>query len=156
MKGFTYYDTIPVIPEPTIPEIIAGLSSAQKGKLLQGFTILGRTAYRLVANRLAIDEKAVDRLFGKMDEMEANSRSLMRGEVIVTPEVVDPDTGEVTTPAVYNTPPADSGELLTTIQDDFSDDFTSGQVTAVLTKMVKYSKHDGSGNWNFYKNNVIL
>lgn len=80
----------------------------------------------------------------------------MRGEVVVTPAVLDPETGEVVTPAVYNTPPTTANALLTQVQNEFADDFTSQQVLAILTKMVEYSKHDGTGNWAFYSANVIL
>ena len=55
-----------------------------------------------------------------------------------------------------NTPPTTAAQLLSQVQDDFSDDFTGAQVSAILTKMVNYSKHDGSGDWDFYKDNVIL
>lgn len=57
---------------------------------------------------------------------------------------------------VYNTPPSNAAGLLSAVQDEFADDFTPIQVEAILTKMVEYSKYDGTGNWTFYKNNVIL
>ena len=75
---------------------------------------------------------------------------------IVTPAEYDEETGEETTPAVYNTPPATASALLTQVQDDFVEDFTSGQVQAILTKMVEFSKSNGSGDWDYYKTNVIL
>ena len=160
MPGFTHYDLIPTTPPQTIPEMIAELSGGQKGQLLNAFVIYGKSAYKKVSARLQIDEKVVETLFNQMDLMEETSRSLMRGEVVETPAVIDndpqsPTFGEVLTPAVYNTPPATAGALLTAVQDAFSENFTSQQVEAVLTKMVEYSKHDGTGTWIFYAAEVV-
>ena len=151
--GFTYYDTIPVQPQPTTAEIVAALSGQEKIDVLNGFI------KKIIPNRLkystTVPEGVIKHLYRKIDEIEERARALMRGEVLITPAVIDPNTGEVTTSAVYNTPPETSGALLSQVQDDFDDDFTAGQVTDILTKMVEYSKHDGSGNWTFYKAEVI-
>ena len=94
-------------------------------------------------------------MYRAVDEIEETACSYMRGEVLVTPAVIDPDTGEVLEEAVYNTPPTTANQLLTAIQDLFNEDFTSGQVSAILTKMVQYSKHNGTGDWAFYSTEVI-
>ena len=52
-------------------------------------------------------------------------------------------------------PPNTQTVLKNAIQDDFSDDFTATQVNAVLLKMVQFSRHDGTGTFNFYKEEVI-
>ena len=152
--AFTFYNIKPVIVLPTISEIIASLTGGQKGQILNGFAKGTRPI--VLARYIGIDQLAVIRLYVKMDEMEEMSRSLMRGEVVITPAVIDPETGEVTIPVVYNTPPSNASGLLSAIQDAFSDDFTSGQVSAVLTKMVEYSKYNGTGDWTYYSSNVIL
>ena len=153
--GFTYYNIIPVTPQPTLQELIDALSGGQKTAVLNGFikkTLPKQLAYDVPGIKRAV----VVRLYQAIDSIEELSRSLMRGEVLITPAVVDPQTGEVTTPVVYNTPPVNSGELLSAVQDAYTDIFTSAQVTTILTKMVEYSKKDGTGDWTFYKNNVIL
>ena len=153
--GFTYYNTRPVVSRLTIQELIDNLSGVQKGAILDGFVkkILPKT---LAYDVSGLSREVVVRLYRAIDEIEEVSRHLMRGEVIITPAVIDPVTGEVTIPAVYNTLPAKAGALLSAVQGVFSEDFNAIQVTAILTKMVEYSKYDGSGDWAFYKNNVTL
>jgi hypothetical protein len=155
MGGFTCFNTRPMAQNPSISELVAALDGEEKIKILRGFTVLGRKAYGVVASRLMLNEKVVDRLFGKIDDMQKLSASLMRGEIVITPAEVDQQTGEEITPAVYNTPPANAGALLAAVQDEFSDDFNPVQVTAILTKMVEYSKWNGSGDWVFYSNEII-
>ena len=152
--GFTYFDTIPSPTQPTIQEIIDGMSGAQKVAVLNGFV------EKILPKKLAYDvpglsKQAIITLYRAIDSIEETARSLMRGEVLITPAVIDPGTGEIITPAVYNTPPANAAELLVEVRDAFVDVFTSAQVEAVLTKMVEYSKHDGTGNWAFYAAEVI-
>ena len=146
MLGFTYYNEIPVNVVPTTAGIVAGLSGAEKTAILDGFT--AKIHPSKLKYTTTVSEGVIKHLYRKIDEIEERARELMRGEVIVTPA-----DGE--TPAVYNTPPSTSGALLTQVQDDFSDDFTSVQVSAILTRMVNYSKHDGSGTWSYYKTEVI-
>jgi len=132
MIGFTYFDTKPIVVKPTIAELVASLSSADKVLILNGFTkkILPRRLKYLTT----VSEQVIKHLYRAIDAVEERSRELMCGE----------------------TPPSTANQLLTQIQDEFSDDFTSGQVNAILTKMVQYSRFDGSGDWTFYRNNVIL
>ena len=155
MAGFTCFNTKPVAQKPSISELVAALESEEKIKILQGFATLGRKACGVVASRLMIDEKVVDRLFGKIDDMQKLSASLMRGQIEITPADVDQQTGKEINPAVYNTPPANAGALLAAVQDEFSDDFNPVQVTAILTKMVEYSRYSGDGTWEYYSNEII-
>jgi len=153
--GFTYYDTPPTPSVPTIQELIDALSGAQKTAILDGFT------QKILPKKLSYDipglsRRVIQRLYEAIDSIEEMARSLMRGEVLITPAVIDPETGEITTAAVYNTPPTSASELLSDVEDAFIDVFTSTQVEAVLTRMVEYSKHDGSGDWTYYSANVIL
>jgi len=152
--GFTYYDSIPVPQQPTTAEIVASLTNVQKVAILDGFVkkiLPQRLKYQIDVPKIIIVH-----LYKKIDAIEERARELMRGEIVITSMIIDPKTGEVTKPAVMNTPPTTVAQLLSQVQDDFSDDFTGGQVQAILTKMVAYSKHDGSGDWTFYKENVIL
>jgi len=142
MIGFSYYDDVPST-EPTTQEILASLTGAQKLAVLNGFA--NKTPVIQLKHAVGIHSYAIRHLYQKIDEIEEMARALMRGEVIVTP-------GE---PPVYNTPPTTSGELVAMVQDEFSEDFSTAQVTAVLTKMVEFSKHDGTGNWAYYQSAVI-
>jgi len=47
----------------------------------------------------------------KIKAITAYCEQLMQGLVIVTPAVIDPETGEIITPAVYNTKPETIAEL---------------------------------------------
>lgn len=159
--GFTYYNEIPTPETPTISELVASLSAQERGDILNGFTA-GVLPERLTAwvrkyyNRPFRPKKAVvRRLYQAINNIEEYSRTLMRGELLITPAVIDPDTGEVTEEAVYNTPPTTANQLLTAVQDEFTEDFTPAQVEAILTKMVQYSKHDGTGTWTYYKTEVV-
>lgn len=151
--GFTSYNSRPVIPQPTTQEIVASLTSVQKGAILNGFALNVRP--KVLKYKEGIPFSVVVHLYKKLDEIEEASRHLMRGEVIITPAVIDPETGEVITPAVYNIPPVNAAALLSAVQDVFSADFTAIQVTAILTKMVEYSKWNGLGDWAFYSTEVI-
>lgn len=151
--AFSYYNSIPVASLPTTQEIIASLSGPQKQSVLNGFA-RGIKAITL-ARHIDIAENAVSHLYARLDEIEETARKYMRQEIVITPAVLDPETGEVITPAVYNDPITNAADLLVAVRDVFADVFTSAQVQAVLTKMVEYSKHDGTGNWAFYSTEVI-
>jgi hypothetical protein len=151
--GFTSYNSRPVVIQPTTQEIVALLTNVQKGAILNGFALNVRP--KVLKYKEGIPFPVVVHLYKKLDEIEESARHLMRGEVIITPAVVDPETGEITIPAVYNTPPTNATILLNEIQDTFSDDFNAIQITAILTKMIEYSKWNGSGDWEYYSAEVI-
>jgi len=100
--GFTYYDEVPTVPQPTIQELIASLSGAQKVAVLNGFVkkILPK---QMAYDTPGISRQVVARLYRAIDGIEEYSRTLMRGELLITPAVIDEDTGEITSPAAYNT-----------------------------------------------------
>ena len=150
---FTYYNQKPVPAVLTTQDLVASLTGAQKVAVLNGFAkdIKPKT----LATKAGIPRSTAFHLYRKLDEIEETSRVLMRGELLITPEVVDPQTGEITSPAVYNTPPGTSAILNTAIATRFSVDFSVAQIGAILTKMYNYAKWDGSGTWTYYKTEVI-
>ena len=150
---FSYYNTKPVVVKPTTQEIVASLSSVQKLAILNGFAT--NVKAKTLGYSVGIKFPVVVHLYKKLDEIEEVSRSLMRGEVVITPVLVDLETGEITKPTVYNTPPSSAAALLSEVQDAFVVDFTATQVTAILTKMVECSKWNHSGDWAFYSTEVI-
>ena len=151
--GFTYYNSKPAPVESTTAEIVASLTNDQKVAVLNGF------AKKVLPKRLKyqtdVPEGVIVHLYRKIDDIEETARILMRGELVITPAEYN-EFGEETSPAVYNTPPSTSTQLKNQVKDAFADDFTEAQVIAILTKMVEYSKYDGSGDWTFYKDNVII
>jgi hypothetical protein len=153
MAGFPYYNEIPVETPPTLGELVDALTGQEKGAILDGFTV--GTAEVTVARRILVPESTVLALYEAIKQMTKRSTELMRGEVELVPAVVDPETGEIITPPVYNTPPASAAELLAEMQDTYSEWFSEGEVTAILIRMVEYSKHDGTGDWAFYSTEVI-
>jgi len=152
MAGFYCFTQPTPVVEPTIKEKIATLSSQQKTDILNHFIMAKPAAH--VATELKLPLEFVNYLFELIDNMQATARAYMRGEVVITPAVLDGD-GNITTPAVMNTPPATQTALGTTIAPLF-DDFTAGQVTAIVSAMMKWSKFDGTGTFAFYKSQIIL
>lgn len=150
--GFTHYDEAPVSAKPTTQELIASLSDGNRGKILQGF--IDETDPDDLAHRIFEDKGVIKFLYRKMIVMKTQSYKRMRGEILITEAIRDAE-GEITTPAVYNTPPATSDDLIAEIEADLNNEFTTQQVTAILTKMVQQSKHDGTGTWAFYRTEVI-
>ena len=49
----------------------------------------------------------------KTKKITSDCENLMKGQVIITPAVIDPETWEITKPAVYKTPPKTEAELQT-------------------------------------------
>lgn len=131
MIGFSYYDEPASNSGPSTQEMLAALSGAQKLAILDGFA--NKVPIRRLMFQQLIDPSVIRHLYGKIDAIEEASRILMNGD----------------------TPPATSSALLAAVQDDFSDDFTGGQVSAILSKMIECSKHDGTGDWNYYKAAVV-
>jgi len=155
--GF-YCFTSPATPTVlTVKQRIALLSGQQKSSLLDGF--INKIPPEHLDHKLLIPLDLIKYVFDKVDEMQTLSKQYMRGEVIITPAVThfDPITHElvIDTPAVMNTPPTTQSELYNIIQPLF-DDFTTGQVTAIMNAMVKWSKYDGTGTFAFYAAQIIL
>jgi len=151
MIGFEHFDEV-VSTAPTTQEILASLSGAQKLAILNGFA--EEVPVRRLMFQILVDKGAIGHLYNKLKEIRNLSKALMRGEVLITPAVIG-DDGEVLEAEVYNTPPETSSALLAAVADDFSDDFTEGQVTAVLGKMLEYSRSTKDGNWAYYSQGVI-
>ena len=153
--GFTYYDTPPApTPKPTTAEIVASLSGGQKTGILNGFINRPKSVPpKKLGTEIQLSSKIIEHLYRKIDAVEETARKYMRGEVVVTPAEYD-EEGNETTSAVYNDIPNTLTALKNTVAPFFDDAFTTAQVGAVLSKMVEYSKYDGSGTWTFYKEEV--
>ncbi len=146
MTGFTFYDTPISTPQQTIQELLDGLSAEQKGDILNGFA--NRVKPVVLSDRKQLKYSVVKRLYEQIDAVEEKARSYMRGEVIIKEAVFE--DGEEASPAEYNKPPTTANALKNLIVADFADIFSSGQVTAILNKMYKYSKRDRTGDFAYY------
>ena len=159
--GFTFYDDTST-PAPTITEILAGLTTAQKLGVLNGFAegikpIDWRQWMKDTDDTVPrnVPRVAIRRLYEEIDAIEDWCRAEMRGERLVTPAVLDEDPesptfGEVITPAVFNTPPTGVTGLRSVAASAFQEVFTSSQVTAVVNKMIEYSKSTKDGDFAYY------
>jgi len=155
--GFTYYNEISQPAEPTLQDIINSLTGIQKSAVLDGFTnkiLPGRLKYTI-----AIPERAIQRLYNAIDSIEETARAIMREEVVLVEGTYDEDGNEITPPE-YNVAPDTPAELLADVALNFADIFTEAQVSAVLQRMVEYSRVDSSGDpigdWAYYSTNVVL
>lgn len=155
--GFYCFTAPPAPAILTVKQRIALLSGGQKLSMLDAF--INKIPPEHLDHKLLIPLDLIQYVFNKVDEMQALSKQYMRGEVIITPAVthLDPITREmvIDTPAVMNTPPTTQVELYNIIQPLF-DDFTSGQVTAIMNAMIKWTKYDGTGTFSFYAAQIIL
>jgi len=141
--GFTNYEAPPA--EPTLQELIAALTAGQKTTVLDSFAT-GKGVVE-VKDAAGIPTSVVIRLYAEIKRIEDTSRLLMRGEYITG---YDGDGNPQ-----YASAPTDAAELLAAVEDEFVATFTSSQVEAILTKMVQYSKGDGTGTWTFYSTEVV-
>lgn len=151
MIGFYRFYEKPIPVELTVKEKIALLSSVQKTSLLDAF--INETPPEHLDYKLMIPIELIRYLFDKIDNIQILSKSYMRGEVIITPAVLD-EFGVETTPAVMNIPPTNQTALAVIITPLF-DDFTAGQITAILNVMIKWTRYDGSGTWAFYASEIV-
>jgi len=154
--AFTTYIR-PVVEQPTLQEILASLSGTQKLSILNGYA--DRVPEGRLKHILPIPVAAIKSLYDAIDDVRDLSAQYMREEVLLVDEEIDPETGEVTTPAVFNDPPADLTELKALVSTELDEVFTEAQVGAVINKMIEYSEIDADGNyigtWTVYAAEVV-
>ena len=147
----------PVVEQPTLQEILASLSGTQKLSILNGYA--DRVPEGRLKHILPIPVAAIKSLYDAIDDVRDLSAQYMREEVLLVDEEIDPETGEVTTPAVFNDPPVDIVELKALVSTELDEVFTEGQVGAVINKMIEYSEIDADGNyigtWTVYAAEVV-
>jgi len=148
MIGFTNYDEPTVVPQLTLKERIALMTNAEKVNILNGF--IAKTLPARLKYTVPVSLDLIKEMYKEFDRIEETSRSLMRGEIIVKPEVIDSKTGEVTTPAVYNKIPNSIAVLKSTLSPEFVDSFNTSEVGYIVDKMIKHSKADGKGTAAYY------
>ena len=158
MAGFTFYDTPEVVEQPTVSEILNAMSQEEKLAILDYFARLNYVGNNkrnlLIAAWYKLPVRNVKIVCDAFDEVEEFARVAVRGEIIDTPASTDPETGEVT-PATYVPATTTPTALKNAVYAEFTETFTQSQCDAILAKMVAYSKRDGSGDWDFYKTEVV-
>jgi hypothetical protein len=137
----------------TLKQQVKALSDDQRAALIIGFRTMIPAAH--LDHRMGLSQGIIQYVYDGIDAIQESCRSHMRGEVVVTPAVLDAN-GNVITPAVYNTPPTTQVMLRTTVSPLFLEDYPQLFVTNVIQEMVDWCKYDGTGNFTFYKNNIIL
>ena len=157
--GFTtYIQPAPPTP-PTLEERFSELTGAEKFAVLNGFE------NKILANRLkaiiGLPKDLIHGIYLAIDLIEEYSRSLMRGEILITEGEYDPDTGEEITPPVYNTPPASLDELKAELVTQSTGViFNEAEIGIVVDTMITYSEIDKYGlpigTLAVYAANVIL
>ena len=156
--SFTFYDTPEVAEQPTVSEILASMSNQEKIAILNNFARLNYVGSNkrnlLIAAWYKLSVRNVKMVCDALDEVEEFARVAMRGEIVDTPASTDPETGEVT-PATYVPPTTTVTALKNAVYAEFTGTFTQAECDAILAKMVAYSKRDGSGDWDFYKTEVV-
>lgn len=150
--GFTNYDVATPQPQPTTAELVASLTSTQRGQILDGFS--NKILPQRLKSIIFVDPSIIRYLYARIDAIEEWCRLLLRGELVETPEIVDPETGEITTPAVYVTPPTTLAGLKTAVNGEFGTEFTSDQSDSIVDKMIAMSKSDGTGDALYYLSKV--
>ena len=129
MIGFSTYDT-PVNTTPTTAELVAGLSSAQRLAVLNGF--IAKTPPIELKHATGVATAVIRHLYAAIDRVEEYCRGVMRNS--------DPPTGIVALRGLVNT--------------EFASEFTAGQSSAIANSMVLWSKSTGDGDFAYYAENV--
>ena len=148
---FKYYNIKSVAEKLTTLQMVASLTGEQKLAVLNGFS--KNVKFKKLATEQHINRYVVAHLYKKIYEIEKISRSLVRGEILITSAKYNKE-GELITPAEYNVVPSTIIVLKSQIAKLFKDDFTTIQSNAIVSKMVAYSKFAGNGIWSFYSTEI--
>lgn len=155
--GFYCFTSPEVVVELTLEQKIAVIPNAKKVEILNAFIMRIPAAH--LDHKIGIAKELIESIYDLISNLQDTAKLYLKGTYIITPEVshIDPTTLQkiIDTPAVYNVIPTTQVALGTALQPLFTD-FTTVQVTAIVSAMVKWSKYDGSGTFAFYKSQVIL
>jgi len=152
MIGFYCFTQPPVVEEPTMKQKVAALTEEQRAGILKYFA--NQRIPQHAARELKLNRKLVEFLYEQIDAVQTACRSYMRGEIIITSAVLD-EEGNITTPAVMNTPAASGAELREALRSQFTDYITATMFGNIVTAIFNYSKYDGSGSFAFYAQEIV-
>lgn len=159
MKSIGFYSfavSTPVVEQPIKTQVLA-LTAEKRIQLLNHFIM--KSSVNHTARELGLTPALIEDVFDTIASIQERCRSLMRGEVIITPAVthIDPETLQVVidTPAVMNTPPTTKVALKTLVKDEYNDTFPNTFTGDVMEAMILWS-NNGVGDFAFYKSHIIL
>lgn len=147
--GWTHYDVVPDPPN-TIDDltnaqliVIGNEYTADQNRYAAYITVFSDTEFAGIENI----KYHVDWVYETMDRIQAYSAQLMNGQVVISTE-----------PTVYNTPPTGQTELNTQldtlIDDPYINELNTTKINWATSRMIEYSKEDGSGDWAYYSAQV--
>jgi len=141
--GFTTYITPAPAPQPTLLERIAALSSSQKTAILNGYA--ADTKPLVLKHEIGISQQLIVAINTEITNIRKLTKAIIREEILITEGAYDEEGNEITAP-VFNDAPTSINDLKDEVAANFTDIFTSGQVGAVIDKMIEWSEVDASGN----------
>lgn len=150
-----YYNTpTPLKVEKTFAELKAETSDAilatgiaEFNKFQERHLFLDR-----IVQKIVIHPVVAAAIWDKSVEIEQYCSELMNDRIVDIPEVINDG---VVTPATYIPAPASLVDLKKNVKEKFKDVlFKAAQIELILDNIMGYSKHDGTGNWNYYKTAV--
>ena len=153
MIGFTSYDIVKAPSVPTTAELVSALTAGQRIAILNGFA--NKILPQRLKKQIFIKPEVIRHMYNRIDAIEEFSRTITRGELVDKPAEYFVETGEVKNPETYIKAPTTVTELKTAVDKEFGDEFSNAQSGAIVDKMIKMSKKDGSGTAAFWLSNVV-
>ena len=120
---FTSFDTS-TVSQPTTQELLASLTVAQRSGVLNAYALGKKELW--VKYKFYIPPRVTKYFYDIFGRINYSCDSLMRS-------------------GTYS-----QVQLRNAILNIYEDDFDQTQITNILQKKIDYSKHDGTGDWNYY------
>ena len=83
--------------------------------------------------------------YNKISEIQDYATKLMKGQI---------EAGIVDEEMTYVDVPTTKEDFTAIVATAFESDFSITQTTAVINKMIEYSKSDGTGDWAWYSSKI--
>lgn len=122
--GFPYFDTIPD-DTPTTQELIASLTGEQRLAIIDGYALKKSPVY--LKHNFGIATAVTGYFYSYINQITNTADELMTNYDLT------------------------AGQLSNQVYTVYQSEFTQAQTDAVLSKRIDYSKHDGTGDWAYYK-----
>lgn len=141
MSGFKYYDNLPPVnPTYMTPEQAMASATLEQVQAYIDWYAQGLDATEIKA-KYFINRSITNYVFGVIKKVEDLSTSLMREEVEISK-------------GIFNTKPKDITDLKNQASVIISK-LPAEWIGLCIDNIVKWSKHDGTGDWVFYSTEVV-
>ena len=130
-QGFTAYDTVQV-------KQTKALTLVQKKNIVDNFA--NKIPAKRCSNKLFISKRKVKNWYDRLKRIDAYSSKLMMGAAVKSTDSL----GNIT----YRKIPTNKAKLVTRIEKKFN--ISNELADYIVTKMIRYSKRTGNGNWAYY------